>query len=334
MALQTKIVSPYLRSGMETRGMMAATLGCLSFTAVHFAVRYDPVFFWRYAAALLFALGVDIGYHLLKDGRLKRPAASVPVTAALLVLSVPSRMPPVALASGIAVAVLFGKCMVDRRALRLNPMLLGRLFMMLVFADAIQQWRLPGAGEDAITSATVLGLWFSEGATTAWHRIMLGRIGGTWEGFVALLPGSPGEMMPLISLGAGLLLYFAGVVDWRPGVAFVAGFAGACLFLDMPVLFHVLSGAVIFTAVYIVTDPRSMPGSKGGRLVLGALAGILNAFIRNHGYYPEGVVFAVLAVNLLSPTLDRVFFFLRGRRLRKRARARKGGASDAPSGKG
>ena len=62
------------------------------------------------------------------------------------------------------------------------------------------------------------------------------------------------------------------------------------------------------TAVYIVSDPRSMPGSKLGRLVAGLLAGILNAFIRWHGYLPEGIVPAVLAVNLLSPTLDRIAF--------------------------
>jgi Na+-translocating ferredoxin:NAD+ oxidoreductase RnfD subunit len=55
-----------------------------------------------------------------------------------------------------------------------------------------------------------------------------------------------------------------------------------------------------------------MPGSKFGRLAAGLLAGILNAFIRKHGFFPEGIVPAVLTVNLLSPTLDRLVFYARG----------------------
>jgi electron transport complex protein RnfD len=94
---------------------------------------------------------------------------------------------------------------------------------------------------------------------------------------------------------------------------FVLGFAGTCLLLDMPLVHHLSAGSVFFTAVYIVSDPRSMPGSKSGRLSAGLLAGVLNGVIRWHGYLPEGVVPAVLAVNLLSPTLDRLAFAARGR---------------------
>jgi Na+-translocating ferredoxin:NAD+ oxidoreductase RnfD subunit len=55
-----------------------------------------------------------------------------------------------------------------------------------------------------------------------------------------------------------------------------------------------------------------MPGSKAGRLLAGLLAGMINAVLRWHGYLPEGVVPAVLAVNLLAPTLDRMAFVMRG----------------------
>lgn len=67
-----------------------------------------------------------------------------------------------------------------------------------------------------------------------------------------------------------------------------------------------VAGSLIFTAVYIVTDPRSMPGSRFGRLAGGLIAGILNAPVRNHGYYPEGVVIAVLVVNEREEPYSRV----------------------------
>jgi electron transport complex protein RnfD len=301
--------------------MMIGMLICLSLSAVHFGLRYDAAYIWRYATYLLAGCAVELVYVLLKDNRLAWPHFSVAVTTALLVLSVPAHMPWIHVFWGILVAVVFGKLMVDRRALRLNPMLLGRFFLMLVFADSIQGWLDPEAEIEAFTSATPLGLWLSEEVTYAPWKILVGHIHGDWEGVYAIIPGSPGEVMPVLTLVCGAVLYFAGVLDWRPGIAFLGGFAVTCPLLNMPVDFHLVAGSLIFTAVYIVTDPRSMPGSKFGRLAAGFIAGVLNALIRNHGYYPEGVVIAVLAVNLLSPSLDRLAFFVRAVRLRHRSRS-------------
>ncbi len=316
MAPRTNLVSPFLRRGTNTRGMMAGMLVCLAVTAAHFALRYDPGFALRYLLYLALGGALDLVYSLLKDGRPAIPRASTFVTTALLVLSVPAHMPWWQIGTGLLVAVWFGKRVVDARALRLNPMLLGRLFMMIVFADSIQQWLPPGAKIDALSSATPLGLFAAEGVAYSPVQILLGNVRGDWESIYAILPGSPGEVLPLLALACGIFLYLRGIVDWWPGVLFLIGFALTCSLLNMPVAFHLAAGSTVFTAVYIVSDPRSMPGSKFGRLAAGLLAGILNAAIRNHGYYPEGVVPAVLAVNLLSPTLDRIAFTTRGVALR------------------
>ena len=316
MASRTKIVSPFLRRGTNTHGMMGAMLVCLSITAAHFALRYDPGFALRFLFYLALGGALDLLYSLLKDGRPAIPRASTFVTTALLVLSVPAHMPWAQIGAGLLVAVWFGKRMVDAHALRLNPMLLGRLFMMIVFPDSIQQWLPSGAKIDALSSATPLGLFAAERVAYSPLRILLGDIRGNWEGIYAILPGSPGEVLPLLALACGVFLYLRGMADWRPGVLYLLGFALTCSLLNMPVAFHLVAGSTVFTAVYIVSDPRSMPGSKFGRLAAGLLAGILNAAIRKHGFYPEGVVFAVLTVNLLSPTLDRIAFTARGAALR------------------
>jgi electron transport complex protein RnfD len=199
-------------------------------------------------------------------------------------------------------------------------MLLGRLFLMIAYPDPIQAWLKPGAQIEALSTATPLGLFAAEGAVYAPLKILLGDLRGNWEGVYAVLPGAPGEVLPLLALLCGAALYLRGILDWRPGVLFLAGFALTCLLLRMPVGFHLVAGSVIFTAVYVVSDPRSMPGSKFGRIAAGLLAGVLNAAVRKHGFFPEGVVLAVLAVNLLSPALDRLAFFTRGVELRWRAR--------------
>jgi Na+-translocating ferredoxin:NAD+ oxidoreductase subunit D len=313
-------VAPFLRRGPHTRNMMIGMMACLGITAAHFAFRYDAGFAIRFPLYLALAALMDSLYTWLRDGRLAWPRASTPVTAALLVLSVPAHMPWWQIGTGLLVAILFGKRMVDPGALRVNPMLLGRLFMMLLFSDSIQVWLAPGTEIDALSSATPLGLQAAEGVAYSPLRLWLGDIGGDWESVYAILPGSPGDVMPLLSLLCGAALYLLGMLDWRSGVMFVAGFAVACLALGMPLDFHLAAGSVWFTAVYIVSDPRSMPGSRFGRLAAGLIAGVLNAAIRNRGYYPEGVVPAVLAVNLLSPMLDRIAFRVRGSVLRRRAK--------------
>ncbi len=313
------IVAPFLRRGPDTGGMMLRVLVCLALTALLFGWRWDPRFLWRFPLCLLLAAGIEGLYGWLRDGVLLRPRASTLVTAALLVLSVPAHMPLAQLAAGILAAVWFAKLSVDRAALRLNPMLVGRLFLMVAFPDATLAWLRPGTPIAAFTAATPLGLRAAEGV--AWNpwRLLLGDAQGTWEDVVTLVPGAPGDVLPLLTVGFGLGLYLAGVLDWRPGAMFLAGFALAGVVFGRPVAFELASGSVIFSAVYIVTDPRSMPASRAGRLVAGALAGVFNAAVRAHGYFPEGVVVAVLGVNLLSPTLDRIAFALRGARWRVRA---------------
>ena len=310
--------SPFLRRGPNTHGMMVGMLACLAVIALHFAFRYDLQFVLRFPLYLALAALIDVLYGFLKDGRLARPHPSTLVTAGLLVLSVPARMTWWQVGAGLVIAIWFGKLTVDTKALRVNPMLLGRLFMMLMFANGIQGWLSPGVEIDALSTATPLGLHAAEGVSYSLRDLWLGNLHGDWEGVYAILPGAPGEVMPLLSLLCGVVLYFCGILDWRAGFTFVIGFVLTCLMLQMPVGFNLSAGSILFTAVFIVSDPRSMPGSKLGRILAGLLAGGLNAVIRNQGYYPEGIVIAVLTVNLLSPALDRLAFSLRGSQLIRR----------------
>ena len=69
-------------------------------------------------------------------------------------------------------------------------------------------------------------------------------------------------------------------------------------------LFHLLSGAVVIGAFFIATDPVSAATTPKGRLVYGAGIGILTYVIRTWGGYPDGIAFAVLLMNMATPTID------------------------------
>jgi Na+-translocating ferredoxin:NAD+ oxidoreductase RnfD subunit len=196
-----------------------------------------------------------------------------------------------------------------------NAMLVGRLFLMLAYHEDVVNWAAPGAAADATTTATPLELYHSEEAVYALGRLLSGRIGGPWEDLYQIVPGSPGELFGPVIILIGCVLFWRGVLAWRTGAAFLAAFLVTCACLRQPLLFNLFSGAVLFAAVFIATDPKSTPVSKGGQLAAGCLAGIADALIRGCTNNSEGIVYSFLLVNLLSPALDRLAFRLRSRRL-------------------
>lgn len=314
MAARAPLTAPFLRRGPSTAGMMAWMLGCLTLLAVVFTLRHDHQFILRYLFCLAAGGALEALCRLLRERRFAMPRASNFVTTALLVLSVPARFPLLPLLAGIAVAILIGKLLMEHWRVRLNPMLLGRLFLMLLCADAIQRWDT-GHAVDTLTAATPLGLYAAEKAVLPPLLLLTDPAGQVWQQFYTILPGSPGEVFPLLALLCGLILWLAGVSDWRAPLAFLAAFAAGCALLGLPVAFHLAAGSTLFSAAFILTDPRSLPASRSGRLVAGLLAGLLNALVRWYGYHPEGIVLAVLAVNLLSEPLDALAFRLRARAL-------------------
>ena len=119
-----------------------------------------------------------------------------------------------------------------------------------------------------------------------------------------------------VSLGfllGGLYLLIRGLIGWQAPAAMLAtiwllavmfGDGGSSASRGPPAL-HLLSGATMLGAFFIVTDPASLAASGRGRLLCGALAGFLTFAIRAWGGYPDGLAFAVLLTNLCVPLIDR-----------------------------
>jgi electron transport complex protein RnfD len=120
------------------------------------------------------------------------------------------------------------------------------------------------------------------------------------------------EWVNIAFLAGGLWLLYKRVFTWHAPVAMLAALAlMAALFYDggssasggSP-LFHLLSGATMFGAFFIVTDPVTSAVSLRGRLIYGALIGVLIYIIRVRGNYPDAVAFAVLIMNFAAPFID------------------------------
>ncbi|EOC1340077.1 electron transport complex subunit RsxD [Cronobacter dublinensis] len=169
--------------------------------------------------------------------------------------------------------------------------------------DSMAQLRL---GIDGVSQATPLDTF-----KTGLHA---GRPAGELLAepiYGGALAGLGWQWVNLAYLAGGLFLLARGTIRWHIPASFIATLA-ICATLGWVIapekflspLMHLLSGATMFGAFFILTDPVTASTTNKGRLVFGALAGLLVWLIRSFGGYPDGVAFAVLLANITVPLID------------------------------
>jgi electron transport complex protein RnfD len=229
------------------------------------------------------------------------------VTGMILAFSLPPLLPAYMAFLGGVVAIALGKTAFGGLGQNLfNPAMVGRAFLMASFPVAMTTWARPfdlePLGVDAMSGATPL----------AAAKFGTGAIPGVWSLFLGDVGGSIGETSVLAVLIGGVFLLLRGTADWRQplGVLVGAGVFAAAAHLLAPdrfadVLVQLTSGALMFGAFFIATDPVGCPLTPAGRLVFGLGVGVLVMVIRLFGGYPEGVMFAVLLMNAVTPLVER-----------------------------
>lgn len=151
-----------------------------------------------------------------------------------------------------------------------------------------------------------------------------------WEMFLGIIPGSLGETSTLAILLGALVLIISGVGSWKimTGV-FVGGYAMALIlnaaagdnaYMAMPAHYHMILGGFAFGAVFMATDPVTASRTETGKWIYGIMIGVLAIIIRVvNPAYPEGVMLAILLMNIFAPLIDHVFVSLNIKRRLKRA---------------
>ncbi len=193
-----------------------------------------------------------------------------------------------------------------------NPALVGRVFMLISFPVQMTTWPKPGQNlfsmvsqptTDLTTGPTPLGM-FKENGVQA--------VGDIWGYFVGHIGGSLGEVSALAILIGAIYLLCRRVISWHIPVSFIGTafiFSGILWLCDksafMDPLTTILTGGIMLGACFMATDMVTSPMTKSGQLVFGFGCGLLTIIIRNWGNYPEGVSFAILLMNAVTPLINR-----------------------------
>ena len=231
---------------------------------------------------------------------------SAGVTGVILGLSLPWSAPWYVGVVASLVAIGFGKAVFGGLGQNIfNPAMVGRAFVMISFASSLgaTAYVRPEATIPILTQATPL---------TAAKELGAG-VPGLWTLFVGNANGSLGETSVLACLVGGLYLCLRRSAVWQIPVSMIASaavVAGLANLLipgtSLTVLQHLTSGALVFSAFFIATDPVTSPLTAPGQMIFGAGLGALVVVIRLFSNYPEGVVFAVLLMNAVVPLINRV----------------------------
>lgn len=134
------------------------------------------------------------------------------------------------------------------------------------------------------------------------------------DAFMGMIPGSVGETSTLMCLIGAAILIFTGVGSFRIIVSFFAGglamgyllnAIGGNDYLDLPAYYHVVIGGFAFGAVFMATDPVTAAQTETGKIFYGFFGGLLAILIRVlNPAYPEGVMLAILFMNVMAPIID------------------------------
>jgi electron transport complex protein RnfD len=312
--------SPHILSGDSVDTIMFnVVLALLPTTA--FAV-------YAYGLAGLLTLSVALLSCVLTEHLICRASGkpstvrdwSVVITGLLYGLTLPPGLPLWMTAVGGIIAVGLGKALFGGLGYNtFNPALVGRAVLQAAFPVSLTTW-IPGFTEGRFTSlpSSTLTLPFTEPAydtlTTATPLAMwkFDKI-PTGSGDLALgfTSGSTGETAALLILLGGIYLIARNMMNWRIPVsifATVAAFSGILHLVDAdnyasPV-FMLFSGGLMLGAVFMATDMVGSPMTSIGCVLYGMLIGLLVVVIRVWGGMPEGMMYAILLANAVSPHID------------------------------
>ncbi len=297
--------------GHDPLNLVSCVIYGLCYFVPIFAVVHAVGGFWE----MVFSI---VRKHEINEGFL--------VTGALFPLIVPPTIPLWQVAIGITFGVVVGKEMFGGTGMNvLNPALTGRAFLFFAYPAAIsgdKVWTAVSA--DGFSGATWLAV-AAEGGTEAVEA------GVTWmDAFLGMVPGSIGEVSTIACLvGAGLLL-ITRVGSWETMAGIVLGTMGMSMVLngigsetnpmfDLPFWWHMVLGGWAFGTVFMATDPVSSAFTSKGRLIYGFFIGLLVVLVRVvNPAYPEGMMLAILFMNLFAPFIDH--FFVQANIKRRRAR--------------
>lgn len=282
--------SPHIHGKASTSGIMRDVLIALAPALV------AATMFFGWRALLVTAVSVFscVFFEWAFEKLVKRPSTigdlSAAVTGVLLAFNLPISIPLWQVVFGALVAIVAVKQLFGGIGKNFaNPAITARIVMLLAFAGSMTNWNYA----DALSSATPLAMMAS-GETPAVKALILGTHGGCI-----------GETCAIALLIGFVYLLCRRVIRWHTPVVMTATVFLFTWILGADPVRHVLSGGLLLGAIFMATDYSTTPSTVMGRVLFGIGAGLLTVLIRLYGSYAEGVSFAILFMNILTPYISK-----------------------------
>ena len=273
------------------------------------------------AVSVASCVAVEAASQKLLGRRVTVRDGSAVITGMLLAFVIPPGVSPLLPVLGAVMAIYIGKHILGGIGYNIfNPALLGRSFLLATFPVAMTSAWLPplkdmavfsylGEGLNAVSTATPLAVIKEQGMAAFTEMFGTGAsLYGSF--FMGWRPGCIGETSGFLIVLGGLYLLYRGYITWHIPVSVLGTiallswiFGGETYFSGDPLL-AILTGGALLGAFYMANDYVTCPTNKVSQLVYGFGIGALTVMIRLKGGYPEGICYAILLMNPLSPVLD------------------------------
>jgi Na+-transporting NADH:ubiquinone oxidoreductase subunit B len=292
---------------------------------------------------IIVSYGVGLGIEFLFATLRRHPVnEGYLVTGMLIPLVMPPDIPLWQVAVATAFAVIIGKEAFGGTGMNVvNIALTARAFLYFAYPTDISGsvWTYLGDGQAVAGYSGATPLSIAGDAVTSGANVVesFGSFGAGWNDgvytlsnlFMGLRPGSIGETSTLMCLIGAAILIATGAGSWKIivsvfGGAYLMGLflnlVGGNAFLEMPAHYHLVIGGLAFGAVFMATDPVTASQTESGKWVYGLLIGMFTVLIRVFNpAYPEGIMLAILLMNVFAPLID--YFVVSANKKRRLQRA-------------
>lgn len=291
-------IAPHIKSPRTTTGIMLDVIIALCPAAIAGIIIFGIGAFAVIAMSVIAAVAAEYLFCLIT----KRPNTvkdlSAAVTGLLLALNLPADTPVWQVAIGAVFAVIFVKCIFGGIGQNFaNPAITARIFMLIAFTNVTVSAYPIWQKVDTISSATPLA------------QLTDKSLPNLLDLFIGNRGGAIGEVCIAALLIGAVYLIVKKVISPAAPLAFIGTVYAMSLIYEggdfIMSLGWIMSGGLVLGAFFMATDYSTTPTTTVGKIVFGVGAGLITAMIRFFGTYPEGVSFAILLMNILTPYIDR-----------------------------
>lgn len=291
--------SPHIHTNNSTQRIMLDVIIALLPTAAAGTVIFGLKSLIVIGVCVATAVLSEFLYNIIVKNEQTVSDLSAVVTGLILALNLRADTPFWQCILGTVFAIIVVKCLFGGLGCNFaNPAVTGRIFMMMCFAATVGGGAVPTIAEVS-SSATPLEIMKGDNIL---------NLPSLTDMLLGIRGGAIGEVCGIAIIAGFAYLVFRKVIHFETPLIFVGTvFALSLIITGSPLLalYQVMSGGLLFGAVFMATDYVTTPITRTGKMIFAVGCGLITVLIRAFGTYPEGVSFSILLMNILSPYIEK-----------------------------